>query len=263
MPEQHSIRLGLLGHPVSHSKSPEIFNRFFAESGLTRCRYELFDLNDIADFPSFIRTELDRDLPLRGFNVTVPHKVDIIPYLDQLSAEARAVGAVNTVLVVGSKDQYQLQGHNTDVIGFSQSLLKAQSALQNPISNAVIFGNGGSAQAVKYALQNQNIPFHIWHRNRWINEAHESQDPEKYIKANTLFVHTTPLGMWPNTETAIEWPANLIAPTHRLIDLVYNPSETVLMKRFSNQGAWVMNGAYMLEQQAVAAWMLFSSNNQP
>jgi shikimate dehydrogenase len=189
--------------------------------------------------------------------------VDIIPYLDQMSAEARAVGAVNTVVVVGSKNQYQLQGHNTDVFGFSQSLLKAQSALQNPISNVIIFGNGGSAKAVKYALQNQNIPFHIWHRNRWINEAHETEHPEKYIQANTLFVHTTPLGMWPNTETAIEWPANLIAPTHRLIDLVYNPSETALMKRFANQGAWVMNGAYMLEQQAVAAWMLFSNNNQP
>ena len=260
MKETKAFRLGLLGHPVSHSKSPEIFGRFFAESGLNRCSYELFDLNEIADFPSFIRTELDRDLPLRGFNVTVPHKADIIPYLDHLSAEARAVGAVNTVLIVGSNNHYHLQGHNTDVIGFAQSLQVAQTALPNPISNAIIFGNGGSAKAVKYALQNQNIHFHIWHRNHWINETHECENPAKYIQPNTLFVHTTPLGMWPNTVTAIEWPMNLITPTHRLIDLVYNPSETTLMKRFAERGAWVMNGAHMLEQQAVAAWTLFQEN---
>ncbi|MBM3938575.1 MAG: shikimate dehydrogenase [Sphingomonadales bacterium] len=260
MQNQHNFRLGLLGHPVSHSKSPEIFHRFFSDVGIVNGRYELFDLADIRDFPSFIEAEIFRQEPLRGFNVTVPHKTDILPYLNELSAEARAVGAVNTVLVKQTPNKYCLIGHNTDVYGFSQSLIKAQALDPTPIQNAIIFGNGGSAKAVKYALELAQIPFHIWHRDQWVTPANNPLNPSEFIQPNTLFVHTTPLGMLPNIDTCIDWPWETIQPSHKLIDLVYNPAETKIMRQFQTHGAQVMNGAHMLQQQAVAAWTLFQEN---
>ena len=260
MKETKAFRLGLLGHPVSHSKSPEIFGRFFEESGFNEGEYVLFDLPSMGEFQTLIESEINNDIPLKGFNVTVPYKVDILPYLDHLSAEARAVGAVNTVLVVGKPGSHELHGHNTDVFGFAQSLAQAQLSMQTPISNAIIFGHGGSAKAVQFALRQAHIPFQTWHRNQWITEANNPTNPLEHQQSHSLFINTTPLGMWPNTEGSVTCPWETIGNTHRLIDLVYNPSETTLMKRFADRGAWVMNGAHMLQQQAVAAWTLFREN---
>ena len=159
MQNPRAFRLGLLGHPVSHSRSPEIFAAFFRDEGLDEAEYQLFDLPSIEDFPSFLQAQLNQDLPLIGFNVTVPHKVGILDHLDWISAGARAVGAVNTVLVQQSDTGITLSGHNTDVDGFAHSLTRMHNPSHPEISNAIILGNGGSAKAVKFVLEQEQIPF--------------------------------------------------------------------------------------------------------
>ena len=117
MTSAKAFRLGLIGHPVSHSKSPEIFREKFDREGFSNATYELFDLPNLENFGAWINQQANADIPLLGFNVTVPHKTQIIPFLTTISAEAQAIQAVNTVVV--SRDpitqEIQLHGHNTDV----------------------------------------------------------------------------------------------------------------------------------------------------
>ena len=260
MQQPRAFRLGLLGHPVSHSKSPEIFAAFFREEGLKEAGYQLFDLSSMEDFPAFLEDQLKQDIPLIGFNVTVPHKVGIMGYLDSVSAGARAVGAVNTVLVERSNTGIVLRGFNTDVDGFSESLTHIRNQSNTEFSNAILLGNGGSAKAVKFVLEQQHIPYVVWHRNQILGEQPVKSTLSDCIQPNTLFIHTTPVGMWPNTQDCIALPWNEIRSTHRLIDLVYNPETTMLMQRFQEIGATAMNGKSMLEHQAIAAWNLFKRN---
>lgn len=260
MQQPRAFRLGLLGHPVSHSKSPEIFGAFFGEEGLKEAGYQLFDLSSMEDFQAFLEDQLKQDIPLIGFNVTVPHKVGIMGYLDSVSAGARAVGAVNTVLVERSNTGIVLRGFNTDVDGFSESLTHIRNQSNTEFSNAILLGNGGSAKAVKFVLEQQQIPYVVWHRNQILGEHPVQSTLSDCIQPNTLFIHTTPVGMWPNTQDCIALPWNEIRSTHRLIDLVYNPETTILMQRFQEIGATAMNGKSMLEHQAIAAWNLFKRN---
>ena len=260
MQNPRAFRLGLLGHPVSHSSSPEIFAAFFRDEGLDEAEYQLFDLPSIEDFPSFLQAQLNQDVPLIGFNVTVPHKVGILDHLDWISAGARAVGAVNTVLVQQSDTGITLSGHNTDVDGFAHSLTRMHIPSHPEISNAIILGNGGSAKAVKFVLEQEHIPFVVWHRNELINHHLSDTILSHYIQPNTLFIHTTPVGMWPNTQECVDLPWHEIQPTHKLIDLVYNPESTLLMQRFQEIGAMAVNGKPMLQHQAIAAWNLFKQN---
>lgn len=260
MQQPRAFRLGLLGHPVSHSKSPEIFRDFFQAEGLINAEYQLFDLPILEEFPAFLLNQSEQGIPLIGFNVTVPHKVGIMAYLDSISAGARAVGAVNTVLIEKSDSGISLAGHNTDVDGFAQSLNLVRKQSHCDISNAIIMGNGGSAKAVKFVLEQQQIPWVVWHRNQLLDNSTSESTLSDCIQPNTLFVNTTPVGMWPNTEDCIQLPWHLIQPTHTLIDLVYNPAITRLMQHFQEMGAMTLNGQHMLISQALSAWNLFKSN---
>ena len=208
-----------------------------------------------------------------GFNVTVPHKTQIISFLTTISAEAQAIQAVNTVVV--SRDpitqEIQLHGHNTDVDGFAKSLeivnemgiekLNPQSALQtisdSAITQAIVLGNGGSAKAVRHILNLQNTPHFTLHRGRIL----ETNTPlnELQIPPHTLIIQTTPVGMWPNIEAHIEFPFPQLNPTHVVIDLIYNPAQTTFMQKCEERGAITLNGQTMLNAQAETAWQLFKS----
>lgn len=295
MTSTKAFRLGLIGHPVSHSKSPEIFREKFDREGFSNASYELFDLPNLENFGAWIKQQANADIPLLGFNVTVPHKTQIIPFLTTISAEAQAIQAVNTVVV--SRDpitqEIELHGHNTDVDGFAKSLeivnemriekLNPQSALQttphslqlesieprntfgevnnpissNPITQAIILGNGGSAKAVRHILNRQNIPHFTLHRGRIL----ETNTPlnELQIPSHTLIIQTTPVGMWPNIEAHIEFPFHQLNPTHVVIDLIYNPTQTTFMQKCEERGAITLNGQTMLNAQAETAWQLFKS----
>ena len=273
MTSAKAFRLGLIGHPVSHSKSPEIFRGKFDREGFSNASYELFDLPNLENFGAWIKQQANADIPLLGFNVTVPHKTQIIPFLTTISAEAQAIQAVNTVVV--SRDpitqEIQLHGHNTDVDGFAKSLeivnemriakLNPQSALQiisdSAITQAIVLGNGGSAKAVRHILNRQNIPHFTLHRGRIL----ETNTPlnELQIPPHTLIIQTTPVGMWPKIEAHIEFPFHQLNPTHVVIDLIYNPAQTTFMQKCEERGAITLNGQTMLNAQAETAWQLFKS----
>ncbi len=273
MTSAKAFRLGLIGHPVSHSKSPEIFLEKFDREGFSNATYELFDLPNLDNFGAWIKQQANADIPLLGFNVTVPHKTQIIPFLTTISAEAQAIQAVNTVVV--SRDpitqEIQLHGHNTDVDGFAKSLeignemriekLNPQSALQiisdSAITQAIVLGNGGSAKAVRHILNLQNISNFTVHRGEII-ETNAPFDAYQ-IPSHTLIIQTTPVGMWPNIEAHIEFPFPQLNPTHVVIDLIYNPAQTTFMQKCEERGAITLNGQTMLNAQAETAWQLFKS----
>ena len=273
MTSAKAFRLGLIGHPVSHSKSPEIFRGKFDREGFSNASYELFDLPNLENFGAWIKQQANADIPLLGFNVTVPHKTQIIPFLTTISAEAQAIQAVNTVVV--SRDpithEIELHGHNTDVDGFAKSLeivnemriekLNPQSALQtipdSAITQAIVLGNGGSAKAVRHILNRQNISNFTVHRGE-IRETNAPFDAYQ-IPSHTLIIQTTPVGMWPNIEAHIEFPFHQLNPTHVVIDLIYNPAQTTFMQKCEERGAITLNGQTMLNAQAETAWQLFKS----
>jgi len=256
MTSTKAFRLGLIGHPVSHSKSPEIFREKFDREGFSNASYELFDLPTLDHFDVWIQQQANVDVPLIGFNVTVPHKTSVIPYLTTISDEAKAIQAVNTVVISCNKidQKIKLHGHNTDVDGFAKSL---EIISDSAFTQAIILGNGGSAKAVRHILNQQNISNFTVHRGR-IVETNTPFDAYQ-IPPNTLIVQTTPVGMWPKIEEHIEFPFNQLNPSHVVIDLIYNPSQTTFMQKCEERGAITLNGQTMLHAQAETAWQLFKS----
>lgn len=247
-------RLGLIGHPVSHSKSPEIFQGFFTQMGHTEANYQLFNLPSLQQFEPWIQEQTNDSNPLVGFNVTVPYKTAIIPHLNQLTEAAKQLNAVNTVVVHRNRETNaaELHGHNTDVIGFQFTLNQLIKTTGISPHEAIILGNGGSAKAVAFVLESLLIPYRTWHRNHWLNG-----NGELVVQNQTLIVQTTPVGMWPNTEECLEFPFHLLNETNLVIDLIYNPENTGFMAKATKQGATAINGNSMLQQQANSAWELF------
>ncbi|MBM3399676.1 MAG: shikimate dehydrogenase [Bacteroidetes bacterium] len=242
--------LGLIGNPLGHSRSPELFSQIFRREGVTDWEYRLFPLQNIKDLPGL----LEKRTELRGINVTIPYKTEIIPYLDEISAEALEVGAVNTVSIRRNGSHYSLIGYNTDVFGFEELLLSAGAEKSE---KALVLGSGGSAKAVCYVLVQYNIPYTIVSRNPQLDQiSYEAMDTLT-IKTNNLIINTTPQGMHPYIDECPPIPFEYVSPNHTIIDLVYNPEDTLLMKKATNQGASVFNGMLMLQKQAEKAWEFF------
>jgi shikimate dehydrogenase len=226
------MKFALIGHPVEHSFSAQYLNSRFKNEGID-AHYELIDLPDIAEFPTLIQSG-----KYNGFNVTIPHKRAIIPYLDSLSPEATAIEAVNVIQITNNK----LIGHNTDIIGFHETL----TPLLKPYhTHAVILGTGGASQAVQYVLHQLNIPFRLI--------THNELDTNTITQLAPIIINTTPLGMHPNTNTKPNIDYSQITPNHLIYDLVYNPTETQFLKLAKQQGATIQNGLAMLHRQADAA----------
>ena len=245
-------RFGLIGFPLSHSFSEKYFAEKFRNEGITDVSYENFPLESIHEFPGLITSVKD----LAGLNVTIPYKEKIIPYLDELAGEAAAVQAVNTIRIVPQGDRMHLTGYNTDVWGFEVTL---KPLLKPWHTFALVLGTGGAAKAVGYVLK--KLGLEVWYLSR-------KPKGEKTIRYNELtgpmlqqikvLVNTTPLGMFPATDTCPEIPYRYLTPEHLLYDLVYNPSETLFMKQGKAQGATVVNGLEMLRQQAEKSWRIWN-----
>lgn len=226
------MKFALIGHPVSHSFSAQYLNSRFKNEDID-AYYELIDLPDIDEFIALARSG-----KYQGFNVTIPHKRIIIPYLDSLSPEAAAVGAVNVIQIKDNK----LIGHNTDIIGFRNTF---EPMLKPNHSHAVILGTGGASQAVQYVLNKLNIPFRLI--------THKELDTNTITKLAPIIINTTPLGMHPHTNTMPNIDYSQITPNHLIYDLVYNPTETRFLQLAKQQGATTQNGLAMLYAQADAA----------
>lgn len=240
-------RFGLIGYPLSHSFSPGWFARKFESLGIA-ARYDAFPLDNIAQLP-----ELLLQTPgLEGLNVTIPYKEAVLPYLHALHPAAAAIGAVNCIRI----DHGKLTGYNTDTIGFRDSLLPL---LQPHHTAALILGKGGAALAVAYTLQQLGISYrYVSSSGRAGTLGYEDLSPEMLAEVS-LIINTTPLGMYPHTDSFPPLPYEALGKQHLLYDLIYNPEETTFLKLGQANGATTQNGMQMLVLQAEASWRIWNN----
>lgn len=239
---------GLIGKPLGHSFSAKFFNKKFSEEGIPE-HYDLFPLDDIKDLETLINNHPD----LRGLNVTIPYKQQVIPFLSSLDEDASEIGAVNVIKFLPDG---KLKGYNTDAIGFRDSI----SPLLKPhMKKALVLGTGGASKAICHVLRKLGLSVLKVSRNAKDDTLSYSQLTPDIISTHHVIVNTTPLGMWPHTEEAPAIPYSLLTPDHLCYDLVYNPEVTEFMKRASEKGAAVKNGLDMLHGQALAAWEIWTS----
>ena len=245
-------KLALLGRHLGHTFSPSYFAEKFQREGIEGFEYGTIEMAEITEFPAV----LEKDPALVGFNVTIPYKTDIIPYLDALDETAAFIGAVNTIQV----REGRLKGFNTDVIGFRKSL---ENFLPEDFAGrALILGTGGSSRAVEFVLDKMKIPFHFVSRKAIPRGYTYGQLTADIMETVSLIINTTPLGMFPDTGRAPDIPYHLLDESYYLFDLIYNPPETRFMERGKVQGAQVKNGYEMLELQAEASWEIWNAHGR-
>lgn len=238
---------GLIGKRLTYSFSPKYFKEKFEKENIINCQYLAFELDEIEDFKKI----LEEKSSIRGINVTIPYKQSIIPFLDELSLESLEIGAVNTIQFYENK----LIGHNTDVIGFEQSLL---SLLKPHHKNAFILGTGGASKAVQFVLNKLSIPFTLISRKKEKNTLLYSELSSKIIQENALIINTTPIGMQHLDSEIPEIPLEAISNKHLVYDLIYNPEKTHLLQEAEKKGATIKNGLEMLQLQAEASWEIWN-----
>ena len=241
---------GLIGEKIGHSFSAVFFNEKFKRENIDEC-YRLFPLPSINDFPSLLKEYPN----LKGLNVTIPYKQQIIPFLNDLSDEAREIGAVNVIKIKNIEGKINLKGYNSDSIGFMESLLPI---LGPNIKNALVLGTGGASKAVAYVLNKLGIKVTFVSRNPTNEVLGYDQLNKKIISENKLIVNTTPLGMYPEISQFPPIPYHELTGEHICYDVIYNPDETEFLKKSKVMGAKVKNGIEMLHLQALAAWDIWN-----
>lgn len=237
---------GLIGYPLGHSFSAKYFAEKFAAQGIDAA-YRNFAIETIGLLPGI----LESNPALRGFNVTIPYKQQVMRFLDDIDETAKRIGAVNVVCVRRSGSGVRLMGHNADVVGFTESL---RPLLKPQHKKALVLGTGGASKAVIYGLHLLGIrPQYVSRTRRGDILAYEDITPGT-LGEYKLIVNCTPLGMHPNVSNAPNIPYSALTPEHLLYDLVYNPEETLFLRKGRERGAAVKNGLEMLHLQAEASW---------
>ncbi len=242
---------GLIGFPLSHSFSKKYFTGKFLRENITDARYELFEIENAEQLPDIISSTPG----LKGLNVTIPHKENVIEYMSELDEPVKSIRAVNVIKILPDG---KLKGYNSDYHGFRQSLLSFLPASYHGIK-ALILGTGGASKAVKAVLMDLNIPFQFVSRKASHDAIAYDAISTDLIKDFRLIINTSPLGMYPNVEDCPELPYEALGSSHFLFDLVYNPEETLFMKKGLANGAHVKNGLEMLIGQAEKAWEIWNS----
>ncbi|MEH6537419.1 MAG: shikimate dehydrogenase [Psychroserpens sp.] len=243
------IRLGLIGKNISYSFSKEYFTKKF-KSEKRPFTYENFDMEDITEFKPLVENNID----IVGFNVTIPYKEQIIPYLDKLDKKAKIIGAVNTITVsFGGK----LKGYNTDYYGFKKTI---KPLLKKHHKKALVLGTGGASKAIAYTLKKLKIEFDYVSRSlkNGVKFTYESLTIDD-IKEYTVIINCTPVGTHPNINVYPDIPYEGISSQHLLYDLIYNPEETKFLQLGKQRGALTTNGYQMLVFQAEKAWKIWNS----
>ena len=263
-------RFGLIGFPLKNTFSVNYFTEKFESLNLDDHIYENFPIENIEEIISLVENKTD----LIGLNITVPHKVSVIKYLDELDESAKVVGAVNCVKIVRfnqstdnnhnasvNNKNFKLIGFNTDVFGFKKSL-ETFLGEEKHFDNALILGTGGASKAVAYILEKLNIDFKFVTRNNKLQTLNTKQLSyemldEEIIHQYQLIINSTPIGMFPNINEAPLLPYQFITPKHFAFDLIYHPNETLFLKNFREHEAKTKNGLEMLHLQADKAWEIF------
>ncbi|MEB0263777.1 MULTISPECIES: shikimate dehydrogenase [unclassified Mucilaginibacter] len=260
---------GLIGFPLTHSFSKKYFTEKFETEKIEDCTYELYPLENIDDLPKL----LHENPTLCGLNVTIPHKVNVLQYLDWIEHDAKGAGAVNCIRItsesplqaafsgeVGVKGHdFRLEGYNTDIYGFEMSL---SPLLTDKHETALILGDGGAARAVKCVLDNKDIPYKCVTRKTAEGNILFNDLTVKDIADNKLIINTTPIGTHPNVDECPPIPYEGVTEDHLLFDLIYNPEQTLFLKKGAEQGAATKNGYEMLVLQAEKAWEIWNSKQK-
>ncbi len=268
-----TAQYGLIGYPLGHSFSSDYFNGKFERERID-ARYELYPLQHIDELPALLTAHP----ALKGLNVTIPYKEAVLAYLDWLSPEAEAMGAVNVIRVEREGESRRLCGYNSDYVGFRDSLEPLLPILQERYAaaqwivpgsypgfgsnsfhplKALVLGTGGASKAVAFALQQLDIPLQFVSRRAGQGLLAYTELDEAIMAEHSIIVNTTPLGMSPKTEACPDIPYQYLQPYHLLYDVVYNPQETLFMKMGKTRGAFVKNGLEMLHRQAEEAWRIW------
>ena len=243
---------GLIGYPLSHSFSKRFFTAYFEKESID-AEYLNFEISDIS-----LLSDVIRDHPeLIGFNITIPYKEAIIPYLDSCDPSAASIQAVNTVKIERSGGAIKLKGFNTDLIGFRNSIVPL---LKSHHKKALVLGTGGASKAVVATLAGLSIETKLVSREAkpGISIAY-AQLTRKVMDEFSVVVNTTPVGTFPKTEEHPEIPYQYLTDKHLLFDLVYNPAVTQFLQKGADRGATIKNGLQMLELQAMAAWEIWGN----
>lgn len=243
-------KFGLIGYPLTHSFSKKYFTAKFEKEAIWNCQFDLYEIAEISDFERI----LAENPGLEGMSVTIPHKQEVIRFLNELDPACELIGAVNCIQI---RNGYR-KGFNTDYIGFKKSL---QTWLGSDIPKALVLGTGGASKAVKVALKDLGVDFLSVSRSPRENQITYSdlKNNLAFFQNFPLIINTTPLGTFPNTEEMPEIPVEFLNQSHLVYDLVYNPEVTTLMQACLDRGGKVKNGMDMLVLQAEAAWTLWNS----
>ena len=244
-------KFGLIGYPLGHSFSRNFFNEKF-RSELINAEYINFEIPSIDDLAKVIASNPN----LVGFNVTIPYKEQIIPFLNAIDKDAEAIGAVNVVKVKHVKGKPFLTGYNSDIMGFTQSI---ESLLEPQHKKALILGTGGASKAINHGLKQLGL------ETLFVSRARKDKDTITYedltpaiMDEYKVIVNCTPIGMYPQADECPNIPYECLTPQHLLYDLLYNPDTTLFMKKGSDYGATVKNGLEMLLLQAFGSWDIWN-----
>jgi shikimate dehydrogenase len=246
--ERDKVRFGLIGKNISYSFSRGYFTKKFSEMGLDRHSYENFDLERIDQFTDI----MEQNSTIKGFNVTIPYKEQIMPFLSQIDPEAQAIGAVNTIKILGNKTV----GFNTDAYGFQKSI---EPYLKEHHKKALILGTGGASKAVSFVLNKLGISYKFVSRNPKSNQYNYTDLNKQVLLGHTVIINCTPLGTYPNINDKPNIPYNFITDQHLLFDLIYNPEKTAFLLAGELQGGNISNGSNMLQFQAEKSWEIWNS----
>ena len=238
---------GLLGRDIGYSFSRNFFSEFFKKENL-HCVYQNFDLTTINELKPILQNS-----DIKGMNVTIPYKEDIISFLDTLDPIAKEIGAVN---VVKFEKNGKITGYNSDYYGFTESL---KPLLNNQVKKALILGTGGASKAIAYALGKLHITYTFVSRNPGLKEFSYQDLNQDIITDHKLIINCTPLGTHPDIKNHPDIPYQYLDKNHVLYDLIYNPEETTFMKRGKEKGATTSNGSKMLVLQAEKSWEIWNS----
>jgi len=244
---------GLIGKSIDHSWSKAYFLQKFMSEGIIDCLYENFQLDGLGNLRNLIQSNED----LRGINITVPFKLEVIPYLDGLDPLAESVRAVNCIKIIRKKSSINLKGYNTDMIAFRETI---KPLLKKEYRNALVLGTGGASRAVCQALKELNIEHTLVSRTQKAAVLTYPEISKKVIENHQVIINTTPVGMNPDEGKCLPIPYQALTADHLLYDLIYNPEETIFLKKSRDAGAQIKNGLEMLHLQAELSWEIW--NNQ-
>lgn len=247
-------KYGLIGYPLGHSFSISYFNEKFESEGIDAV-YENFEIPQIED----VKEIIDSNPDLKGFNVTIPYKQQVLKYIKELSPEAKAIGAVNVIRIEHKGNKTVLKGFNSDVIGFTKSI---EPILNTYHKKALILGTGGAAKAVQYGLQSLGIETLFVSRTKKKNAITYEEVTADIVREYNVIVNCTPVGMYPHIDECPKLPYEAMDSHTLLYDLLYNPDETKFLRLGAERGATVKNGLEMLLLQAFVSWEIWNGEEE-